>query len=274
MMESAREARRKKILDRGSDRLAFITGQTRSVPPSATGVPAPPPTPQSPSHPHLGNNEPSNLRLLKGDFTDGTIEDMVGGQDNMESSPACEISSEQPMVDRGSASYTEVIGQNVETSNKHYRSEESLVALVSHRSSEELAPRKVTQIGPRVFTPTRISNSISATENSRLLCAVTIALLVVLSSHGYSFVNILKSLVNFRPLFLVLLTDVTFVLGNLLGNQENHDKDAAKKLKQDGGNGDDLTKMLETAMVFQKALSAALMDCSVCAVIMICGALV
>lgn len=43
---SAREARRRKIMDRGADRLAFITGQIRSVPSS-----------ESPSsHPQLDND--------------------------------------------------------------------------------------------------------------------------------------------------------------------------------------------------------------------------
>ena len=39
--ESAREARRRKILERGSARLAFITGEARSLPPSAVDHPDP-----------------------------------------------------------------------------------------------------------------------------------------------------------------------------------------------------------------------------------------
>lgn len=42
-MESARDARRRRILERGTDRLAFITGQARSVPDSS-----PPPSPSAP----------------------------------------------------------------------------------------------------------------------------------------------------------------------------------------------------------------------------------
>ncbi|KAG1346280.1 hypothetical protein COCNU_06G001090 [Cocos nucifera] len=35
-MENAREARRRKIMERGSERLAFITGQSRSLTPSSS----------------------------------------------------------------------------------------------------------------------------------------------------------------------------------------------------------------------------------------------
>lgn len=43
MASNSREARRRKILERGSDRLAFITGQINGVPP-------PPPSSLSQSH--------------------------------------------------------------------------------------------------------------------------------------------------------------------------------------------------------------------------------
>ncbi|RRT60874.1 hypothetical protein B296_00039176 [Ensete ventricosum] len=50
-MESAREARRRRILERGTDRLAFITGQAGSVPDSSP-CPSPSPPPPKEAHPN------------------------------------------------------------------------------------------------------------------------------------------------------------------------------------------------------------------------------
>jgi len=123
------------------------------------------------------------------------------------------------------------------------------------------------------FTPRQISTSISASENIRLLCSLVIALLVILAHHGLPLFA-LGSIISFRPLLLVLLTDATLILGPLLltqGNDRRGHEAASSKGKEGDGWATNLGGMLEVAMLLQKALGAVFMDCSICAVIMICG---
>ena len=144
------------------------------------------------------------------------------------------------------------------------------------RSSDRVG-YQATGTAPRtsqsVFTPRQISASISASQNIRLLCSLVIALLVILSHHGFPLM-VLGRIISFRPLLLVLLTDATVILGPLLLNQGNeHRGEEAARSK--GKEGDSWTMnlggMLEAAMLLQKSLGAVFMDCSICAVIMICG---
>lgn len=148
---------------------------------------------------------------------------------------------------------------------------------VADRSSDKVSCEAAMGIARNtsngVLTLKKISGSISASETIRLLCSVVIALLVVLSYHGFS--TGLGSIVSFRPLLLVFLTDATIIIGPLLVNQgnENNGYGAASST---GTEGDawNVGSMLEAALVLQKALSAIFLDSSICAVIMICGVVV
>jgi hypothetical protein len=65
-------------------------------------------------------------------------------------------------------------------------------------------------------TPNQITSAIAASEKSRLRCSVVVALSAVLSHLGFPLLgsNLISSIINFRPLYLVLLTNVTLVLFN------------------------------------------------------------
>lgn len=118
-----------------------------------------------------------------------------------------------------------------------------------------------------IFRADQISSSISASENIRLLCSAAIALLAVLS-----FVFPLWRSIFGRPLFLVLLTDVTIVLGLILIKEGGSSKAKAES-RRAGIYGEDwsykIGKALEVGLVLHKAISAAVIDCSVCVVLLI-----
>ncbi|KAJ6924636.1 hypothetical protein NC652_017795 [Populus alba x Populus x berolinensis] len=58
-------------------------------------------------------------------------------------------------------------------------------------------------------TPNQITSAIAASEKSRLRCSVVVALAAVLSHLGFPLLgsNLISSVINFRPLYLVLLTN-------------------------------------------------------------------
>ncbi|XP_042992179.1 uncharacterized protein LOC122318679 [Carya illinoinensis] len=69
----------------------------------------------------------------------------------------------------------------------------------------------------RLFTLNQISSAIAAAEGTRLFCSAIIAIFVMLSYLGFPLPGsyIIKSIISFRPLYIVLLTNATIVLTRL-----------------------------------------------------------
>lgn len=125
------------------------------------------------------------------------------------------------------------------------------------------------------FTPRNISHSVIATENTRLYFTFVMAILAVSSFNGFMIGGrLVNNIMKFRPLFLVLLTDVTIILGCAFMNQrisQKPENNARKVMQEDGGSPNELKKILEIGQVLHKVVGAAFMDCSICAIFMICG---
>lgn len=126
-----------------------------------------------------------------------------------------------------------------------------------------------------IFTSDQIISSISASENIRLICSAIIAFLVILSYRtNHLDRSIIRIILSYKPIYLVLVTDATIVLGLLMANKGGSNK-AEAEAKKRAANTDDwadnVGKALEVVMVLQKAMSAIFMDFSVCAVLLICG---
>ncbi|KAK8958806.1 hypothetical protein KSP40_PGU022631 [Platanthera guangdongensis] len=139
-------------------------------------------------------------------------------------------------------------------------------------------PRATTEsrnIFSAIFTPGDIDHSVSTTENLRLALALVVSLLVVTSYKGFIIGSaILSSIVGFKPLFFVLLTDLTIILGSVFLKQgigHRRVKDARKTAYVDNEWPNDLGRIFEIGTMLHKVLSSAFMDCSICAVIVICG---
>ncbi|XP_077243013.1 uncharacterized protein LOC143883560 [Tasmannia lanceolata] len=250
MENGAREVRRRRIVERGSDRLAFITGKIQSLP----------------------SSPPNNLNAVS------------RGEDDTSDpvSPKCNPISEaiRTTLDTDSevqsliSSSSEIVRNPLDTDNEIQPSISSEL-LNSSNSTSDIRPH-VEPCHSRLFTATQIISSISASENIRLLCSFLIALLVVLSGHSDPLgSSIIRNIVAYRPLYLVLLTDVTIVLGLLLlrsrGTCEKGEETARITGEEEYGWADRVGKALEVGLVVQKAMNAAFMDCSVYAVLLISG---
>lgn len=129
-----------------------------------------------------------------------------------------------------------------------------------------------------LFTASGVSSAIAESERTRLSFSVAVAILVVLAHLGFPLLgtsNIVKTLLGFRPLYLVLLTNVTLVLARILGKHrvsERPDRGGEIRTPTEGFEwADNLGKALELGLVAQKVLDALFMDCAVYAIIVVCG---
>jgi hypothetical protein len=279
MASNSREARRRKILERGSDRLAFITGQINGAPP-------PPPSSDSTSlsQSHLLSDEsspetiPSRDQILTGRETGFTSqqEDILDASmlDNID-----QIIHQSRAESLQPRKYTETMAEDSvadarETTLQpsHAASSAQTTPVVDLGASEAFTPL-VSYVN--AITPNHIGTAIDGSVYARMFAALAIALLVILSQLGFSSMG---NVVSFRPVFLLLLTDATIVFGRVLLSHRG-DPSSASRRENSGtvmngqGIADQVGNALETIMMVKKIMDAISMDFSLYAVILICGLL-
>ncbi|GAB4837374.1 hypothetical protein Ancab_002251 [Ancistrocladus abbreviatus] len=277
-----REARRRRILEGGSDRLALITGRAQT--PSSGGsqdldsAGGFPPSLSSPkdlpksnlsSQPSVSCNEedvPSNYTLPK---------QVLPVQSNQFDAFG-DGSGKEPFLHKLEPGIAPTKAPTYEVHGKA----ESSRAMGAPRSAayvrQNLAPKFNLA---DLFTYQQITSAVAATEQLRMFCSLTMAFLVVLSYMGFPIVSswFIRSIIQFRPLFLVLVTNITFIFQQLIAEkQRNLEKAGNTAVKSPIADGfyswaADAGKALEVGLMAQSVLSALFMDCSVYAVIVICG---
>ncbi|RLN21910.1 uncharacterized protein C2845_PM07G29570 [Panicum miliaceum] len=330
-MEKGTGTRRRRLVERGSDRLAFITGQTRSL--------SCDPIPGSPSSYDSASTHQSELQQIEGDFGGEKFSDRTQLQksvprasirqetrvrtlsyDNLvpelkqadapQEIKAKTISYEDELFHKfktGSASAVPEI-QPVNETPLHRPDQETLSKKTNHDEAQSAQPRREVEMKSRAappsqsnqvemksraappsqsnqaedagwsvetlkelmnFTPQEITKAISATESNRFLASIAIAFLVVLSSWGVDIGGaITRVLVGTRPLLFLIITSITIVITQLMENKDPNAR--GRPVGPNLGSADSLGQMLDIGLLLQKALGALLIDCSVCAVIMIC----
>ncbi|KAF0922107.1 hypothetical protein E2562_024679 [Oryza meyeriana var. granulata] len=292
-MESGTNARRRRLVERGSDRLAFITGQAHSLPSD--------PPPDSP----LSTVDATAPQISEWQASEGGISgDKFSNKTQLQKSepsgvvPDSQLSAKarQEILDddllqglKTNSTVPEIQPVNETPLRRH--SEETLSKKINHdrtsvpRREMEMRPRSVPPNQSNLaenaawsvktlkehlnFTPNEITQAVSATEYNRFLASIIVAFLVVLSNWGLDIGGIItRVLVGTRPLLFLIITNITIVFTLLM---ENKDPDVrGRSAGSNLGSADSLGQMLEIGLLLQKSLSALLMDCSVCAVILIC----
>ncbi|XP_050364347.1 uncharacterized protein LOC126783012 [Argentina anserina] len=251
MATNSREARRRKILERGSDRLALITGQIQTLPSSSSS----------------SSDPQTQLEHTTNPSSPPPVSDV---QDQITESPS-EIEEKENESD------STLPRSQSDTNTETLRAIDSQVQqLISSLTAQSAPPPQL--IRPQrqpLFTASGLCNAIAETETTRLLISAAVAIMVVLVHVGFPLLgssNILKSLLGFRPLYLVLLTNVTFVLARILFKQRVFGLPGEIGSSFEGGDWFALLgKALEIGMVVQKVLDALFMDCAVYAIIVVCG---
>ncbi|KAG0494252.1 hypothetical protein HPP92_005246 [Vanilla planifolia] len=273
-MEDAREARRKRLAERRTDRLAFITGQSQSL-----GQPAPHDVPQTPTKEAFDDGTAAASETIGHSSADvaSNVADIIYREEltfqQSEERPNPQMISNFTLTNRENESVEQPKSNVEDISGRLFTTS------LFQRSGTHNGPRATNATSPStrltLFTPTEIGHSVLATENLRLVTAFVVALLVVLS---YRDVLVgggrLISIICFRPLVVVLLTDAAVILGWVLLNQginQSNEKDVRNTSQEGEGWPNELGKIFEVGQMLLKVLGAAFMDCSICAVIMICG---
>ncbi|XVF48484.1 hypothetical protein PTKIN_Ptkin03bG0194200 [Pterospermum kingtungense] len=273
METTSRERRRRKILERGSDRLAFIKGQVQNLPPRplVPGDQDPPPnfstqdtassdahdkgfSPVLLKHDPVFDADPSQTSAYNGGIVEGSVSQGGGASAESSKDPTFDGGEVNPMPvsldDQGSFVSASGAVQHSETQSQRHS----------------------------FFTPKQISSAIDASEKTRLFCSKIVAILVVLSHLGFPLLGnrFLGSIISFRPLYFILLTNVTLVIMRLLfddlGSSQKAIGDEHKAASADDNNwAEQLSKTLEAVFVARKVIDAVFMDCSVYTIIVICG---
>lgn len=126
-------------------------------------------------------------------------------------------------------------------------------------------------------TSQQVSVAVTETEHDRLLCALTIAILVVLSSAGFPIVSskAFRGILLFRPLFLVLITNITIIIWRLVPDNRKNvsrgDKDKTPVLGDGYAWAEEAGRALELGLMLKNLSGSLFMDCSVYATIVVFG---
>ncbi|KAF9612846.1 hypothetical protein IFM89_004256 [Coptis chinensis] len=204
-MASLASARRKRILEKGADRLALITGRLDSLP-----SPSPSPSPKSSIY-------QSNAASQEDDDVAST--DFARLETSNGSIRSASIDTAGRVIPQLRKCETCVDTTRTPTLDISRKEQPLLVPSTASGPSNSV----VDEPGPRgdshshrtqIFTVNNFCSSISATSNIRLLSSMAIALLVVLSHLRIPLPR--SNIIIARPVYLVLLTDVTILLAWLL----------------------------------------------------------
>lgn len=138
-------------------------------------------------------------------------------------------------------------------------------------SSAQQTPVQDRQREHTLFTPDRIRSAVAASENTRMFCSVAAAVLVIASFVGVPIVG-LRGIMLFRPFYLLLLTNMTVVLGRLIVGGRGVES-RTRRRSYAGGNdlADQLGRALELGLLMQKIVGAVSMDFSIYAVVLVFG---
>lgn len=143
---------------------------------------------------------------------------------------------------------------------------------VSKFSDNAKFPEKPFEYHLSSITPKEINFSIISSENTRVVCSFVIAVLVVLSHVNLPH-NVVKSksLIAYRPLYAVLLTDMLIVAARIALYSQGREDEEEAKFKGDDHNWEGAVKLLEWGLVMHQTLRAIFIDCSFYLAIVICG---
>ncbi|CAJ1978947.1 unnamed protein product [Sphenostylis stenocarpa] len=230
--------RRRRILDQGSDRLAFITGRIQTLPPTLPDSAA-----SSPQLHHPNTTLPAS----------------VHHSDSTSHNP-------QPYNDAKTAIQTPP-NDDAERDISTLPSSEHQPEQVQLQPPLPPPPSPYTEEPKRFVTPSDVTRAINSSRFIRLCCSILVALLVLLSFLG---TNFFTAVISFRPLYLVLVTNVTVVIARLFfGEQRGFGRRGSSGDSE--GEYSQLARTLELCLVAQTVADAVFMDCAVYAVVLICG---
>ncbi|XP_061980309.1 uncharacterized protein LOC133700698 [Populus nigra] len=268
MASDGKEERRRRIVERGSDRMALITGQIQSLDSSSSQASS-----TTSNYSHLAHDNPSSPSTTFSQHAQ--IDAGSGGADYESGSkfPKRKASNEASEgIDFDIRDQVEQHLQERVTPTEAYSNMTEIQTSIVTPSIRKASDK------PNFFSSKRINSCIIASQRSRVICSLIIASLVLISYIDYPLlgINIVssESIIASRPLYIVLLTDVTIVLVRLFRERGNHGSEESERermvSKEDGDNWVGAVKLLERGLTVYQAVRGIFIDCSVYLVVVIC----
>uniref|UniRef100_A0A2P2NHZ9 Uncharacterized protein n=1 Tax=Rhizophora mucronata TaxID=61149 RepID=A0A2P2NHZ9_RHIMU len=154
----------------------------------------------------------------------------------------------------------------------------TLVEMSKMQAPVAIPSAETTLNQPRFFSSKLMNSCVVASERTRAICSLIIASLVVIAAVDYPLLGIdlvsSQSVIASRPLYMVLLMDVTIVLTRMYrerGNAPEDAEDARLIHNEDRHNWTEAIKLLERGLAIYQAFRGAFIDCSIYLVVVICG---
>ncbi|KAK4747047.1 hypothetical protein SAY87_026084 [Trapa incisa] len=259
---TGRDARRRRIVERGPDRLALITGRIQTLPSplssSPPDAPSSPPSMAGPDQPHLSDES----HLAEDKLSEALFQKLEPTFDGR--CPDVNNSELFPVKDHAAL---DPKSESISTSMSGH----------APHSSENVHPSNLLGNLLKLVNTRQINSAVATSSSTRLLCSVVGGLLVVLSTVGFPILGsrIIRGILIFRPLYLILLTNMTIIMAGLISFKQDHERAA----KEDNRNhptdeigwADHVGNSLELGFLVMKFLDAIIMDCSIYSVIVVCG---
>ncbi|XP_027083128.1 uncharacterized protein [Coffea arabica] len=246
-MSSGREGRRRRIVDRGTDRLALITGQIRTLPSDSESDHS------HGSHSHTASCPPS-ISQSHDAVASPQTQDKSSGSLPPSLDSVSEISEHFMTGDRGgpimrecesSMESSKVSSFDLDGKGSPAQDPQLFVSQKDHYFEAISHFHKI-------VSPKAVKLEIVATESTRTLCALVVAILVVLASVGF-------------PILVARLLERQRGLGR------PEQQPTSSPSVGETGFADQLGSALELAFLLQDVTGAMFMDCSIYAVTVICG---
>ncbi|KAH6758283.1 hypothetical protein C2S51_018518 [Perilla frutescens var. frutescens] len=240
-----KEQRRRKIIARGTDRMALITGRINTLDPDPI-------------------SKCSSFSVNRPDIPPAqharSSSEPLSANDQAFFQYGCNSPNIEMKHDHGE-----------EASKGHDSRKREMMAALASNNAHFSHKNCLNILGP--FTAQAINFSLQTSEDTRAICSVVLGVIVVLTQIIFHYIVVKpKSFVSFKPLFVVVLTDFLIVAARLLPYAK------AKKLQEglkfeagDENNMDGAVKLLELGLVLHQMLTAIFIDCSFYLVVVILG---
>jgi hypothetical protein len=247
-----KDARRRRLKERGTDRLALITGKIQTLPSPS------PSTGGEYHHSHTASCPP----IIPDDFDQ--ISSVSDSSETRDCHPPLPKHNSNP-----EGAFTRSKTEVYRASDNSEPDDKIIYPTVSTPTPQQKFHNPTNN---KIFTTNQIIYAIAVSEITRIYFALFTAILVVLSYVGFPIVSSL--LVFSKPVYLVLLTNMTIVLARIvLHKQSGVVYREEREVGSDGGSdlAGQVGMALESGFLLQNIFGAIFMDTSVYAVVVISG---
>lgn len=254
-----RDRRRRRILEKGQDRMALISRRKND------------PDPTSRSQPLNGQTSATYIE------EEETSHSMPSAQYEQAVKPlqhdqVCSLIREEPFVRKP---VPRAEPSRVPRADDVILAGPSAAVPKPVLVAADVALRLAQKIPLRNVSAQQVIMAVAETEHGRMLCTLLVAVLVILSYAGLPIVGSgsFRRVILFRPLFLLIIADIALIVRRLIPlsmkNLVKGEKDDTKSILGDGFAWAEAGRALELGLILQSVMGALFADCTIYAAVII-----